>query len=122
MFKVGDVVRFATGKVEYEVNSIEGSMIALSKVAVVGDGKRAVNKTAHEDRLIFVRPVPVEAVHAEADIIESVVGPSGYALSILAGVQRLSQVFGGVSNDNAKKAQHRRAKNRVAKQSRKVNR
>lgn len=57
MFKVGDVVRFATGKVEYEVNSIEGSMVSVTKVAVVGDGQRAVNKTANADRIRLVRSV-----------------------------------------------------------------
>lgn len=87
MFNVGDLVKFKTGKTEYEVRSIEGSMVSVTKVAVVGDGQRAVNKTANADRIRLVRSVNSgrDSDAAREQSFDEAAGPSKEARSVAFG-------------------------------------
>lgn len=109
-FNIGDVVKFGkSGAVEYTVINVNRNLNIVDLNDPVNNRNRW---EVLQNRLTLVAKAPQGV---EDDVV-----PTSYQLAILSGVQGLSSVFGGVTV--GRKFTARRAKNKVAKQSRKSNR
>jgi hypothetical protein len=105
MFNVGDVVKFGkSGTVEYTITAQDSTGHV--------DLKDTVNSRKRSG-VVVTRLTLITAFEKE-------VQPTSYQIAILSGVQGLAHVFGGATLNN--KFIARRAKNKVAKQTRKSNR
>jgi len=135
MFQNNDVVKFKTGKVLYEVNHLGGELVLTS----LETNKNRYN--VDETKLVLVRsaeadnhvtgnfgPVPEPltleemAAQTEAEVYKRDGRQGSYGRRILMALQTKAHVFEGLRDAVKPRHAKRRAKSRVAKQSRKANR
>lgn len=125
-FYTGDLVRIGKGKVEYVVTAVTEERVSL----LAASGKVT---TVDPERLTLIeggsaREEPDSQVRKYSGLTEFTVEghehqESEYGRSILKALQLKVNVFlGGLSPASKTKRQNRRAKNKVAKASRKANR
>lgn len=125
-FHIGDIVRIGGGKVEYLIVDRDSSDYEIESLNthrtkwVEGDKFVVVeSNSATDDEIKAPATVFTPVDYTSSDDVNAV-QPTSYQIAILSGVQGLAHVFGGATLNN--KFSKRRAKNKLAKQSRKANR
>lgn len=112
-FNIGDTVKFGkSGAVEYTVINVNRNLNIVDLNDPVNNRNRW---EVLQNRLTLVAKAP-QSVEDDVNAVQ----PTSYQIAILSGVQGLAHVFGGATLN--RKFTARRARNKVAKQSRKSNR
>jgi hypothetical protein len=120
-FNIGDIVRIGKGKVEYRVLDIGSAFDGVQSIESLNTGKVT---QVHPSKFVLVSS-KAEEIEKEADTQAQIAREaveighltSLYGRAILGALQTKAHVFAGKV-----KSEKRRAKNRVAKASRKINR